>query len=71
MGRRYYVDLPPTAITVAADLFELTPADDKPIRVLALNLHQTSDAGDAQDEIISVVWVRGNATSGSGGSPTR
>jgi len=68
MGRKYWVDLPPTAITVAADLFELTPADDKPIRVLSLNLHQTSDFGDAQDEVISVVWVRGNATSGSGGS---
>lgn len=68
MGRKYYVDLPPTAITVAADLFELTPADDKPIRVLSLNLHQTSDFGDAQDEIISVVWVRGHTVSGSGGS---
>lgn len=68
MGRKYYVDLPPTAITVASDLFELTPADDKPIKVLSLNLHQTSDFGDAQDEVISVVWVRGNTTSGSGGS---
>lgn len=68
MGRKYWVDLTPTAITVAADLFELTAADDKPIRVLALNLHQTTDFGDAQDEVISVVWVRGNATSGGGGS---
>lgn len=68
MGRKYWVDLPPTAITVAADLFELTPASNKPIRVLSLNLHQTSDFGDAQDEVISVVWVRGNTTSGSGGS---
>lgn len=68
MARRYWVDLPPTAIAVAADLFEFTPADDKPIKVLALNLHQTSDAGDAQDEILSVVWVRGHTTSGSGGS---
>lgn len=68
MGRKYWVDLPPTAVTVAADLFELTPADDKPIRVLSLNLHQTSDFGDAQDEVISLVWVRGNTTSGSGGS---
>lgn len=68
MGRKYYVDLTPTAVTVAADLFELTPADDKPIRVLSLNLHQTTDFGDAQDEVISVVWVRGHTTSGSGGS---
>lgn len=68
LGRIYTVDLTPTAITVAADLFELTPADDKPIRILSLNLHQTTDFGDAQDEVLSVVWVRGNATSGSGGS---
>lgn len=68
MSRRYWVDLPPTAITVAADLFELTPADDKPIRVLSLNLHQTSDVGDAQEEVIGLYWVRGHTTSGSGGS---
>lgn len=68
MGRKYWVDLPPTAITVAADLFELTPADDKPIRVLSVNIHQTSDLGDAAEEIISLVWVRGHTSSGSGGS---
>lgn len=68
LGRIYTVDLVPTAVTVAADLLELTPADDKPIRILSVNLHQTSDTGDAQEEIISLVWVRGHTTSGSGGS---
>lgn len=68
MGRKYWVDLPLTAVTVAADLFELTPADDKPIRVLALNLQVTTEIGDAMDEVLSVLWVRGNTTSGSGGS---
>lgn len=70
MGRKYYVDLPPTAVTVAADLFELVPADDKPLKVLAVNLFQTSDFGDAQDEVIGIVWVRGNTTSGTGGVAT-
>lgn len=68
MGRKYYIDLTPTAVTVAADLVEITPADDKPIRVLGVNIAQTSDTGDAQEEIISLVWVRGHTTSGSGGS---
>lgn len=68
MGRKYYVDLPPTAVTVAADLVELTPADDKPITILGLNLAQTTDTGDAAEEIISLVWVRGYTASGSGGS---
>ena len=68
MGRKYWVDLTPTAVTVAADLIEITPADDKPIRVLGFNLGQTTDTGDAAEEIISLVWVRGHTTSGSGGS---
>lgn len=68
MGRKYTVDLTPTAVTVAADLLEITPADDKPVRILSVNLHQTSDFGDAQDEVLSVFWVRGNTSSGSGGS---
>ena len=68
MGRKYWVDLTPTAVTVAADLVELTPADDKPIRVLSINLGQTSDTGDAQEELISLVWVRGHTVAGSGGS---
>jgi hypothetical protein len=67
-GRIYDIDLAPTAVTVAADLLEITPADDKPIRVLSLNLGQTSDFGDAQEELISLVWVRGHTVSGSGGS---
>lgn len=68
MGRKYWVDLPPTAVTVAADLMELTPADDKPVRILATNLFQTTDFGDAAAEGLSVYWCRGNTTSGSGGS---
>ena len=68
MNRFYWVDLTPTAVTVAADLIELNPATNKPIRVRSLILGQTTELGDAAEEILSVVWVRGNATSGSGGS---
>ncbi len=68
MGRKYWVDLPPTAITVAADLFEFTCGDDKPIRILDQEVFQTTDTGDAAEEIIGLLWVRGHATSGSGGS---
>lgn len=70
LGRIYTVDLTPTAVTVAADLIEITPADDKPVRVLSVNLHQTTELGDAAEEQISLVWVRGHTTSGSGGSAT-
>ena len=68
MGRMYTVHLAPAAATVALDLVELTPADDKPIIIHGFRLFQTTDLGDAAEEIIGVAWVRGNATTGSGGN---
>lgn len=68
MGRVYTVHLAPTAITVAADLVEITPADDIPLLVHGLRVYQTTDVGDAAEEVIGLALVRGNATSGSGGS---
>lgn len=68
MGRMYTVHLAPTAITVAADLVELTPADDKPILIHGFRVYQITDLGDAAEEIIGLAWVRGNATTGSGGN---
>lgn len=49
-------------------MFELTPADDKPLEILGLFLYQSSDFGDAQDEILPYRVVRGHTTSGSGGA---
>ncbi len=69
--RMYYVDIAPTAVTAAVDLIELSPADDKPIAIAAVELFQTTDLGDAQEEMIGLLWVRGHTTSGSGGlTPT-
>lgn len=68
MGRMYTVHLAPTAITAAADLMELTPADDKPICIHAFRVYQTTDLGDAAEEILGLAWVRGNTTTGSGGN---
>lgn len=68
MGRIYAVDIAPSAITVAADLIELTPADDKPIIVHGFGVLQTTDTGDAAEEIIGVLWVRGHTASGTGGT---
>lgn len=67
-GRIYTVDIVAAAITVAADVVELTPADDKPIEVLGFDILQTTDVGDAAEEIIGLVWVRGHTTSGTGGT---
>lgn len=68
MGRVYTVHLAPAAATVALDLVELTPADDIPILIHGFRVYQTSDFGDAQDEVIGLAWVRGNTAAGSGGN---
>lgn len=68
MGRAYAVTFEGVAVTAAVDFFELTPADDKPVRLLGLILAQSSDVGDAAEEILRIKVIRGHATSGSGGS---
>lgn len=68
MGRIYTVSFEAVAVSVAADLFEITPADDRPVTLLGWSLDQTSDFGDAQAEQLGIKVVRGFTTSGSGGS---
>lgn len=68
MGRTYAVTFNAVALTAAADLFEITPADDKPCEVVSIYIGQTTEAGDAADEMLGVQIIRGFTTSGSGGS---
>jgi hypothetical protein len=56
------------AVTAAQDFFELVAASNKPIRVHSIFISQTSDLGDAAEEILRVLLIRGHTTSGSGGS---
>lgn len=71
MGRWYTVEMAPTAVTAQVDLFEIQPADDQPCRLRGWTLAQTSDAGDAQAELLGFTIIRGFTTSGSGGrTPT-
>lgn len=67
-NRIYTVSTTGVAVTAAVDLFELTPADDKPIEIIGIMLGQSSDFGDAQAEQIGFRVIRGHTTSGSGGS---
>jgi len=52
------------------DWFELTPADDKPIKLRGLLISQLSEVGDAAEEGLRFTIIRLPATftSGSGGS---
>ena len=68
MARTYAVTFNAVAVTVACDQFEITPADDKPCEIVAIYLSQTTEAGDAMDEMLGVQIIRGFTSSGSGGS---
>lgn len=69
--REYTIKLPSGSVSVAQDLFEVVPATNKPIEIYGIALYQTSDVGDAAEEILNWEVIVGNTTSGSGGtSPT-
>lgn len=68
MGRVYSVNFENVAVTAAQDFFEISPADDKPVRLLGLFLSQSTETGDAAEEMMRVKVVRGHSTGGSGGS---
>lgn len=68
MSSIYTVEFAKVAVTAEQDLFELTPADDKPLEVIGFFCGQSSDYGDAQAEILPFKVSRGWTESGSGGS---
>jgi hypothetical protein len=67
-GRLYAVSFTAVAVTAAQDFFEIAPADDKPVYLHALYLAQTTELGDAAEEVLRVSVLRGHTSSGSGGS---
>ena len=68
MGRVYVVSFENVAVTAAQDFFEIDPADDHPIAIHGWGIYQSTDLGDAAEEILRLSIVRGHTTSGSGGS---
>jgi hypothetical protein len=58
----------PTAVTTIIDIFEIDPAAGKPVVIHELCIWQTTELGDAMEEIIPVSLRRGYTTSGSGGA---
>lgn len=68
-GRPYVVTWDAaTAVTTAIDIFEILPADDKPVFLDELKIWQTSDVKDAEEEILQIQIISGYTTSGSGGA---
>jgi hypothetical protein len=56
------------AVTAAQDAFLLITTSSVPIDIHYISLGQSSDAGDAQDELLRVRLRRGMTTNGSGGT---
>jgi hypothetical protein len=56
------------SITAQQDLFELVAPAAKAVRLLMVKLTQVSEVGDAQEENLSILFKRGQTTSGSGGT---
>lgn len=67
-GRDYLLQVQAIAQTAAQDLYEVLPADDKVTKFIGMELGQTTEFGDAQEEEYSLAIRRGNSTSGSGGT---
>lgn len=70
MGLKYTAVFEDIAVTVAQDLFEIAAPADACVVVHAVRMGQSSDAGDAQAEMLSISMVRGEGTvtSGAGGA---
>jgi hypothetical protein len=67
MGFMYTASQTAQAVSSAVDLFHLTVATDRPIILHWLEIFQTTDLGDAQEEVIGIGLYRG-VTSGGGGT---
>lgn len=71
MGRMYTVSFTAIASPTAIwDIFEISPADDKPCIVHAIFLGQTTELGDTAEEQLALRLIRGFTSSGSVGTTT-
>lgn len=70
MGRLYQVPIAFAAQTAQIDFFELTAAAEKPCLIHEIYLANSSEVGDAQEEMLTLKLKRafGSVTSGSGGT---
>ena len=63
----YSATLSAISVAAAQDVFEIVAPSTNRIAIRAISLGQYSDFGSAEDEILSLLVMRGHTTSGSGG----
>lgn len=68
MGRHYNLPLVKTSVTVAVDLAEILTAATHICIIHGIELFQSSDVKDAEEEILQLAFKTGSTTSGSGGN---
>lgn len=70
MGRMYTVSFTGVGVAAQQDLFELTAASNRMLKIHAVELSQSTEVGDTAEEGLSILFRRGSSatTSGSGGS---
>lgn len=56
------------AVTAAQDFFEVNAPSTGPVCIHGATVFQTSDVGDAAEEILRLLWIKNASTTGSGGS---
>jgi hypothetical protein len=68
MGRIYTVPIAPAAQTAAQDFWAIVSGTNTPTRLAGIHLFQTTELGDAAEEILRVRIRSGQTTVGSGGT---
>jgi hypothetical protein len=68
LGRMYRATFSKVAVTAAQDLFEVNAPSDSVVIIHGFKISQSSDVGDAQEEILNLLMKKGATTSGSGGT---
>jgi hypothetical protein len=73
MPRCYTIEFEAQTVATASgdvDLFEIGPASNKPIELVALELGQSSETGDAAEEQLRIRIIRGHTTGSNGSAVT-
>ncbi len=70
MGLIYSAPFTGAAETGAVDMFEITAPSDAAVRILSCRFGQHLDAGDAEAEMLQVLFQRYTSTDGDGASIT-
>jgi hypothetical protein len=68
MGRLYSVPMSSVAVSAAQDLWSLKTSANVPLLLHMVNMSQTTDVGNANEEMLRIRITRGFTTQGSGGT---